>query len=56
MLGVLFLAILATSLRVTRLWCRAICPLGALLGAVSRWSFWDCTRTQQHATNATAAC
>ena len=28
----------AASLRVTRLWCRAICPLGALLGAVSRWS------------------
>jgi polyferredoxin len=37
-LGVLFLAILAASLRVTRLWCRSICPLGALLGAVSRWS------------------
>ncbi|MGA3371188.1 MAG: 4Fe-4S binding protein [Terracidiphilus sp.] len=37
-LGILFLAILALSLRVTRLWCRAICPLGALLGAVSRWS------------------
>ena len=35
---VLFIAILAASLRVTRLWCRAICPLGALLGAVSRWS------------------
>jgi polyferredoxin len=37
-LGVLFLAILAMSLRITRFWCRAICPLGALLGAVSRWS------------------
>ena len=37
-LGVLFLVILFASLRVTRLWCRAICPLGALLGAVSRWS------------------
>ena len=37
-LGILFIAILALSLRVTRLWCRAICPLGALLGAVSRWS------------------
>jgi polyferredoxin len=37
-LGVVFLVILATSLRVTRLWCRSICPLGALLGAVSRWS------------------
>jgi polyferredoxin len=37
-LGVLFLAILAMSQRVTRFWCRSICPLGALLGAVSRWS------------------
>jgi polyferredoxin len=37
-LGILFIAILALSLRVTRLWCRAICPLGALLGAVSHWS------------------
>src|SRR5664279_3743615 len=35
-LGVLFLVILAASLRITRLWCRSICPLGALLGAVSR--------------------
>jgi polyferredoxin len=37
-LGILFIAILFASLRVTRLWCRSICPLGALLGAVSRWS------------------
>jgi polyferredoxin len=37
-LGILFAVILFASLRVTRLWCRSICPLGALLGAVSRWS------------------
>jgi len=37
-LGLLFVAILAASLHITRLWCRSICPLGALLGAVSRWS------------------
>ena len=37
-LGILFVLILAASLRVTRLWCRSLCPLGALLGAVSRWS------------------
>ena len=37
-LGVLFVLILAASLRVTRFWCRSICPLGALLGVVSRWS------------------
>ncbi|SPE30023.1 putative ferredoxin [Candidatus Sulfotelmatomonas gaucii] len=37
-LGIMFLAILFASLRVTRFWCRSICPLGALLGVVSRWS------------------
>ena len=37
-LGVLFLLILWASMRITRLWCRSICPLGAFLGAVSRWS------------------
>ena len=38
LLGILFLAILALNLRITRFWCRALCPLGALLGLFSRWS------------------
>ncbi len=37
-LGLLFLFILLLNFRVTRFWCRAICPLGALLGIASRWS------------------
>jgi polyferredoxin len=37
-LGILFLAILWASMRITRFWCRSICPLGALLGFFSRWS------------------
>jgi len=37
-IGLLFAAILVMNLRVTRWWCRALCPLGALLGLVSRWS------------------
>jgi polyferredoxin len=37
-LGLIFLTLLALNLRVTRFWCRALCPLGALLGACSRWS------------------
>ena len=39
-LGILFLVILSLSFRVTRFWCRSICPLGALLGAVSRFSIF----------------
>jgi len=35
-LGVMFLALLGMNLRITRFWCRAICPLGALLGMAAR--------------------
>ncbi len=38
LLGAIFIVILAVNLRITRLWCRALCPLGALLGLASRWS------------------
>jgi polyferredoxin len=37
-LGLIFIAVLAVNLRVTRFWCRALCPLGALLGVISRYS------------------
>jgi len=37
-LGLIFAGLLALNLRVTRFWCRALCPLGALLGLSSRWS------------------
>jgi polyferredoxin len=38
LLGLIFVTILAWNLRVTRFWCRALCPLGALLAVFSRWS------------------
>jgi polyferredoxin len=38
LMGVAFLALLLMNLRVTRFWCRALCPLGALLGMAARWS------------------
>jgi polyferredoxin len=38
LLGLIFLGLLAANLRVTRFWCRAVCPLGALLGVASRGS------------------
>jgi len=38
-LGLIFVFVLALNLRITRFWCRAICPLGALLGVFNRWSF-----------------
>lgn len=37
-IGLIFVVILFLNLRITRFWCRALCPLGALLGILSRWS------------------
>ncbi len=31
-LGLIFIFLMALNLRVSRFWCRALCPLGALLG------------------------
>jgi polyferredoxin len=36
--GLALAGLLALNLRVTRFWCRAICPLGALLGVAARGS------------------
>lgn len=37
--GTLFFSILALNLLERRFWCRYLCPLGALLGILSRYSF-----------------
>jgi MauM/NapG family ferredoxin protein len=37
-IALLFLAILLANAYITRFWCRVLCPLGALLGTVSRFS------------------
>jgi polyferredoxin len=47
-LAVIFLAILAVNLRITRFWCRALCPLGALLGLASRWSILGLVKHPAH--------
>jgi polyferredoxin len=47
-LGAIFLAILVLNLRITRFWCRALCPLGALLGIVSRWSILGLEKLPSH--------
>jgi polyferredoxin len=46
LIGLLFVLILALNFRVTRFWCRALCPLGALLGLASRWSLFGLRKDQ----------
>jgi polyferredoxin len=47
-LGLIFVFLLALNFRFTRFWCRALCPLGALLGIASRWSILGLVKTPEH--------
>jgi len=47
-LGAIFVFIVILNLRITRFWCRALCPLGALLGMVSRWSVLGLVKNPEH--------
>jgi polyferredoxin/ferredoxin len=40
LIGTLFLLFTLLCLRVPRFYCRFVCPTGALLGLLSRWSVW----------------
>lgn len=43
-IAVVFVVALALNRVVPRLWCRALCPLGALLGLVGKYSLWQIHR------------
>ncbi len=47
-IGAIFIFLVALNFRVTRFWCRALCPLGALLGVVSRWSVLGLVKNVEH--------
>jgi polyferredoxin len=47
-LGGILIFLLTLNLRITRFWCRALCPLGALLGLVSRWSLLGLVKHPEH--------
>ncbi len=50
-LGLIFVFVIALNFRITRFWCRAVCPLGALLGIVSRWSVLGLVKNPEHCTD-----
>jgi len=50
-LGFIFILLVALNSRITRFWCRALCPLGALLGLLSRWSILGLVKTPEHCEN-----
>jgi polyferredoxin len=47
LIGTVFLAALFLNLRVPRFYCRFVCPLGALLGVLSRYALWRIGRREE---------
>jgi polyferredoxin len=59
LIGGFFLIILILNRLITRLWCRAICPLGAMLGLFSRWTLFGLQKdeaTCNHCNQCLIAC
>jgi polyferredoxin len=51
LIGAVFLAFLLLSLVIPRFFCRFACPLGALLGLLSRFSLWRIGKSTPECTN-----
>jgi len=51
LIGAVFLCALFLNLWIPRFYCRFICPLGALLGVLSRWALWRVARTEEGCTD-----
>ena len=50
-IGIVFLAVLGLNMIFTRFWCRAICPLGAMLGLFSRFSIFGLEKHEDSCNN-----
>jgi len=46
LLALILAGLIAATLGVTRFWCRALCPLGALLGLAARWAMLGLEKKQ----------
>jgi ferredoxin len=44
LIGLLLFGLVAANLVYPRFFCRVLCPLGALLGLLSRWAWWQIER------------
>ncbi|MCL2824588.1 MAG: 4Fe-4S binding protein [Polyangiaceae bacterium] len=50
-IGILFIAVLFMNRIIPRFWCRVLCPLGALLGILSRFSLFGLQKREHKCTN-----
>jgi polyferredoxin len=50
LLGTLFFGVIFLNLVIPRFWCRTLCPLGALLGLMSKWAPFRIVRHESRCT------
>jgi polyferredoxin len=50
-IGALLLGVLFMNRFIPRFWCRVLCPLGALLGVMSRWSLFGMEKDHEKCTD-----
>lgn len=50
-IGIMLLVLVGLNVAIPRFFCRVLCPLGALLGALSRFSLWRIQRNAHKCTN-----
>lgn len=50
-IGILFLAALFVNLMIPRFYCRFICPTGAFLGLIGKYSVWRIGKTDEECSN-----
>ncbi|MFQ5590423.1 MAG: 4Fe-4S binding protein [Phycisphaerae bacterium] len=51
LIGFIIFGLVAMNLIIPRFFCRVLCPLGALLGLLSRWSWWRIERDSAKCTD-----
>jgi len=51
LIGAVFVAAILLNLLIPRFYCRFLCPLGALLGLLGRYSLWRIAKTQAACSN-----
>ena len=51
LIGVILLVLVGLNVLIPRFFCRVLCPLGAMLGLLSRFAFWRIERSESRCTS-----
>ncbi len=46
-IGLIFVGVIVLCMRIPRVYCRFVCPLGALMGILGKWALWRVGKTHE---------